>query len=82
MARYFFDLLNGDGLVRDDLGVELSSRDSISKEVSRILTDIAGEEMPGQEKGAVSIEVRDEDGKAIFAGHLSFESRWLHAPNS
>lgn len=76
MARYFFDLSNGEGLTEDDVGVELLSPESIRTEVSRILTGIAGEEMLSQESGAVSIEVRDERGRSLFEGKLTFESRW------
>jgi hypothetical protein len=76
MARYFFDLLNGNGPVRDEHGQEAASREEISKEVSRILADIAREELPGRGKGFISIDVRDEAGRYVFTGSLSFESRW------
>jgi hypothetical protein len=77
MTRYYFDLINGDGLVRDDVGVELPSSDRVSREVSRILTGIADEEMPARESGTVSIEVRDDEGCPVFVGRLLFESKWL-----
>ncbi len=76
MARYFFDLSNGEGLTEDEAGVELLSPGSIRTEVSRILTGIAGEEMLAQECGTVGIEVRDERGQFIFEGKLTYESRW------
>lgn len=76
MARYFFDLFNGDGPVPDEHGQEVASREAISREVSRILADIAREELPGRRKGAISIEVRDESGRSVFTGSLSFQSRW------
>lgn len=76
MARYFFDLFNGDGPVRDEQGQELASREAISREVSRILADIAREELPGRGKGLISIEVRDESGQPVFTGTLSFQSGW------
>jgi len=76
MARYFFDLFNGDGPVRDELGQEVASREDISREVSRILADITREELPGRATGSISIEVRDEKGQSVFTGSLSFQSRW------
>lgn len=79
MARFFFDLINGEGLVQDDVGVDLPSCNSIRDEASRILTGIAAEEMLGQESGDVVIEVRDEQGECVFTGRLSFENRWYLA---
>jgi len=76
MARYFFDLINGDGPVRDEQGQEVASREAVSREVSRILADIAREELPARCKGLISIEVRDENGRPVFTGSLSFQSRW------
>jgi hypothetical protein len=77
MARFFFDLINGEGLVHDDVGVELGSCRSIRDEASRILTGIAAEEMLGQEQGDVLIEVRDEHGDYVFKGRLTFENQWF-----
>lgn len=76
MERYFFDLVNGNGLVRDEQGQIISTRAEISREVSRILTDIAREELPESGEGTISVEVRDERDKPIFTGRLSFETRW------
>jgi len=76
MARYFFDLINGDGPISDEQGQEISTREEISREVSRILTDIAREELPGSEEGMISVEVRDEQGQPVFTGRLSFKTRW------
>ncbi|EUB95564.1 hypothetical protein PMI07_002052 [Rhizobium sp. CF080] len=80
MARYFFDLTNGDGPVRDDQGQEVSTREGISREVSRILADIAREELPDRGNGAISIEVRDERGQPVLTGCLSFQTRWHDEP--
>jgi hypothetical protein len=80
MARYFFDLINGDGPVRDNEGQEISTREEISREVSRILSDIAREEFPERGKGSISIEVRNESGQSVFTGHLSFQTQWHDDP--
>jgi hypothetical protein len=80
MARYFFDLINSDGNVRDDHGQEMSTREGVSHEVSRILVDIAREELPGRGKGTIAIEVRDEHGQPVFTGCLSFQTRWHDEP--
>lgn len=80
MARYFFDLFNGDGPVPDEQGQEVSKREDISREVSRILADIAREELPGRGRGAITIKVRDESGRQVFTGSLSFDTRWHDDP--
>ncbi|WP_371412595.1 hypothetical protein [Neorhizobium sp. T25_13] len=80
MARYFFDLINGDGPVRDNEGQEISTREEISREVSRILADIAREEFPERGKGSISIEVRNESGQSVFTGQLSFQTQWHDDP--
>ncbi|MGF6178652.1 hypothetical protein ABIE33_006972 [Ensifer sp. 4252] len=47
MTRYFFDLRNGDGQTLDEQGLELPSRDAVMQEVTRILVDVARDELPG-----------------------------------
>ena len=76
MTRYYFDLINGDGPVADEQGVELASREAITREVSRILADIARDELP-EGQGEVTINVRDETGNPILAGCLTFKTKWL-----
>jgi hypothetical protein len=77
MPRYFFDLLNGDGLVRDEMGSELpESRDTLLREVSRILTDLAREELPDRERGEISVLVRDHSGRSVLSGSLGFRTEW------
>lgn len=76
MPRYFFDIHNGNGPSRDDHGMELSSRKRIMHEMSRILLDIARDELPGQEGGNISIYVRDDEDKEVCATHLSFQTEW------
>ena len=48
--RYYFDLHNGDGPMSDEHGVDLASREVVSKEITRILLDIARDEMPTEDR--------------------------------
>lgn len=50
MPRYYFDLHNGDGPLKDNVGLEFASREGVAKEITRILADIARDEMPEQVK--------------------------------
>lgn len=76
MPRYFFDVHNGNGPSRDDHGIELPSDQRIMREMSRILLDIARDELPGQERGEISIFVRNEQEQEICSTHLSFQTEW------
>jgi hypothetical protein len=77
MRRYFFDLHNGDGPIRDDTGIQLPSRQSVAMEVSRILLEVASDELPYQARTIVSITVRDDTGRAISVASLTFNNEWL-----
>ena len=76
MARYFFDLHNGDGPIRDDAGTELASRDEVLKEMARILVDIARDELPAGERTIISVTVRSEE-RPISVASLAFSNEWL-----
>lgn len=76
MPTYFFDIHNGNGPSRDEHGTELSSDRKIMHEMSRILLDIARDELPGQERGEISIFVRDDEGQEVCSTHLSFRTEW------
>ena len=76
MPRYYFDVINGHGLERDDIGVELNAPNDVRKQVAHILTDIAREELPGQDQTSIPVKVRDDVGFNVFSGELLFRSRW------
>ncbi|MNU03143.1 hypothetical protein D3C72_2470650 [compost metagenome] len=46
------------------------------QEMSRIALDIARDELPGQERGEISIFVRDDGGREVCSTHLSFRTEW------
>ncbi|WP_426124861.1 DUF6894 family protein [Pararhizobium sp. PWRC1-1] len=79
MSRYFFDLHNGDGATRDEDGLELSTRESVTREVSRILLDVVQDEIGEQPNGAVSVVVRDDKGRAVSMANLTFSNSWFEA---
>ena len=72
-TRYFFDIHNGDGQMTDDVGMLLPSKADLPKEVARIMSDIARDELPYDEhRGIVTVKVRDGDGRSIPVGSLTF----------
>ena len=77
MARYFFDLHNGEGPTRDDHGTELRSRADIPKEVTRILLDVARDELPAGDRTIIAVTVRNESGDPVTVASLIFNNEWL-----
>lgn len=76
MPKFFFDVVNGHGLERDEQGKVLSSVDTIPSEVAAILADIAKEELPDAPLGMVQVVVRDEANRSIYHGELTFRGEW------
>ncbi len=76
MARFFFDLTNGHGFQRDNEGVELEGPDQVRGEVSRILTDIARDELPCESTVHIQVSVRDNSGLDVYNGELFFRGGW------
>jgi len=72
MARYFFDLRDGDNLAVDEEGIELPSLERVQEEAASSLAEMARERVvEAVQNGAhhMAIEVRDEDGplmKVLF----------------
>jgi hypothetical protein len=74
MPRYYFDVINGHGLERDDNGQDLSSDTEIRREVTRILTDIAKDEITYADAANIRVNVRDRNGLQVHYGEISFRS--------
>ncbi len=76
MNRYYFDLHNGDGPTTDDEGQELPSRDAVAREISRILLDVANEEIASTDRLVITLTVRDERDRTISVASLTFANEW------
>jgi hypothetical protein len=80
MPKYFFDVVNGEGWIRDDEGIELPNSDAMRAEVARIAIDVAKDEIADQNAMAVTVNVRDDTDSRVFSGRLSFKTEW-YDPN-
>jgi hypothetical protein len=79
--RFFFDLHNGDGNLADTVGQLMSSEAEVSLQVARILTDIARDEFTTNDRrGIITVTVRDDGGRAISIGTLTFSYEVLPIP--
>jgi hypothetical protein len=72
MARYYFDVTQGGGTVRDEEGLDLPSSDAVRIVISRVILDIAREEI-SDEDASLQIDVRDDTGWVVFTGTLDFK---------
>lgn len=79
MSRYYFDLHNGDGPLRDETGVEIASRAGVLQEVARIMLGIARDELPTLDRAVISVTVRDEQGEPVSVSTLTFNNEWIKA---
>ena len=74
MARYYFDLVESDGIVLDDEGMELSTLEAVREEAARSLADMARDSIRHRlpERAGMSVEVRDDAGP-VMQVRLIFE---------
>ena len=77
MARYYFDVTDSAGFHRDEMGDEMGDEfDSFEEardQAQALLSDIAREELPAGELHVITCDVRDESGRVIYRGKLTFE---------
>ena len=68
MVRYYFDLIDSDGMIVDDEGVELNSLARAQEEAAKSLAEMAREavgKLKGDSPQEMSIEVRDHSGPVL-----------------
>ena len=69
MPRYYFDIVDGQGLVPDDEGIEMADQRSAEIEASKSLTGMARDISPiGRHQ--MSIEVRTDEGPLFQASFI------------
>ena len=73
MGRYFFDIHDCKGFHRDDFGDVFASFDEARMQAQCLLPDIAREELPDGELHVIMCDVRDEAGRAVYRGRLTYE---------
>ncbi|AWN44402.1 hypothetical protein DK389_06680 [Methylobacterium durans] len=71
--RYFIDLHDGSGLLRDDEGFELPDEEAARGKLTSILGRVAREFLPDTDQQVFTAAVRDQTGKVILRARLSLE---------
>ena len=72
MARYYFDVTDVTGFHRDDAGDEFDSLDDAQQQCQALVADIAREELPNGPTHQIVCEVRDEAGRIVYRGELTY----------
>ncbi len=73
MARYFFDITDGKGLHSDEFGDEFANFAEARDQAQVLLPDIARQELPGSELHVITCDIRDDTGRIVYRGKLTFE---------
>jgi hypothetical protein len=75
MARYFFDMRDGDTFIPDDVGVVLPNVEAARDQAAVALAEMAKEALPGSVRRELAIEVHD--GEPVLRTSLVFEAQRL-----
>ncbi|WP_456620221.1 DUF6894 family protein [Bradyrhizobium sp. P5_C12] len=68
MKRYYFDIREGDEIIPDEEGLELSTIEKVQEEAARSLADMARDAVRKRVDGGshgMAIEVRDDSGPVL-----------------
>ncbi len=76
MPKYYFDVINGQGPMRDDEGQNLPSYDEVRSVAWDIARDLADDELPDQNSVRVAVNVRDDTDFIVFSAELDFKTQW------
>lgn len=72
MPRYHFDIRDSRGFHRDEVGDEFVSFEEAREQCQSLLPDIAREELPVGELHTITCDVRDETGRVVYRGEITY----------
>jgi hypothetical protein len=76
MARFFIDTDDGDERIRDEVGVELASREQARQAVLDALPDMARDKMPDDDRRTFRAMARDVRGTAVYRATLTLSGSY------
>lgn len=77
MTRFCFNLRDEAGQETEEVAVDLPSCHAAVREASRILVDVARDEIRDRSHFKISLHVREENGTAILESQLRYTAEWL-----
>lgn len=75
MARYYLDVIDGNGCTKDHEGVEFPSYDALRLAVSRVLLDVARAELSEECRACIRVAVRDDTDYVVFSAVLDYTTQ-------
>jgi hypothetical protein len=73
MARYFFDVRDGDRVIADPDGLEFADLAAVREEAATALAEMARDSLPTTTRRRMSIDVRTDADVPILRASLSFD---------
>ena len=73
MARYFFDMKNGDHASLDEEGGEFATLKDVESEVIKTLADIAHDARSASDIASIGIVVRNKAGQTVLTMSLKLD---------
>lgn len=73
VTRYFFDTFDDDAFVEDDIGLECQDLETVKREASASLAELARDVLPGSDRRYLKVKVRDDE-RPVLEVHLTFEA--------
>ncbi|MFI0849242.1 DUF6894 family protein [Mesorhizobium sp. IMUNJ 23232] len=77
MARYYFDVFDGDHVTLDEVGIDLPGTEEVEKHAVEALPEIASDELPNGPQRDFWVRAHNGDGDHFFAADLKFRADWL-----
>jgi hypothetical protein len=81
MKRFYFDIREGDEIIPDEEGLELSTKEKVQEEAARSLADMARDAIRARGDGVpheIAIEVRDDSGPVLQVKFTFEVDRRMH----
>ena len=72
MIRYFFDIHDGAGFHRDEIGDEFEGIEDARQQVQALLPDMARDEHPSGDFHTIVCDVRDSIDRIVYRGELTY----------
>ncbi|MGE0668008.1 MAG: hypothetical protein AB7O49_15740 [Sphingomonadales bacterium] len=80
MARYYFDIDDGDVATEDDDGTELQDLAEARHHAIAVLPNLARDVLPNGDRREFKVTLRDASGRRVFRASLMFRADWLIDP--
>ncbi len=78
MARFYFDVREGQRFASDAEGLEFQSLDAAEQEAIQAAADIGKDRLPRGDTRQVTVEVRNERGQRVLTVKVSLEIDRVH----